>query len=283
MTHCKTHPFRIAILGSFTALLASVAPSALAQAPAPGQAAPRPPITQPSGAPSTTPTVPAPGEPVAPNTPPPPGALAPAATAPEVPSPAPPESPMAPPSGIAPAAPVMAAPEAAPPPTPEPGAEGFGPNDPLAGYTSDLAYLRSADNEFQFFPSGRLQVDGLFYKRDSDKMPTPSFILRRARLEAQGWVGPWFFYYIAGDFALTAGNPLGDALMRPGRVVVDLVLDQDGAQMRLTEDQHAVEELAAQGTEEAFAGRVHPGSLDSGPQDPGPVGLEDGVEGLGEV
>ena len=32
-----------------------------------------------------------------------------------------------------------------------------------------------------------------------------------------------------------------------GRVVVDLVLDQDGAQMRLAEDQHAVEELPAQG------------------------------------
>jgi hypothetical protein len=68
-------------------------------------------------------------------------------------------------------------------------------------------------------------------------------------------------------------------LMRPGRVVVDLVLDQDRAQMRLAEDQHAVEELAAQGTEEAFAGRVHPGSLNGSPQDPGAGGLEDGVEG----
>ena len=36
----------------------------------------------------------------------------------------------------------------------------------------------------------------------------------------------------AGSFALIAGNPLGDALMRPGSVVVDLVLDQDGAQVR---------------------------------------------------
>jgi hypothetical protein len=34
----------------------------------------------------------------------------------------------------------------------------------------------------------------------------------------------------AGSFAVTAGNPLGDALMRSGRVVVDLILDQDGAQ-----------------------------------------------------
>jgi predicted transposase YbfD/YdcC len=40
----------------------------------------------------------------------------------------------------------------------------------------------------------------------------------------------------------------------------DLVLDQDGTQMRLAKDQHAVEELAAQGAEEAFTGRVHPGA-----------------------
>lgn len=52
----------------------------------------------------------------------------------------------------------------------------------------------------------------------------------------------------AMDSAFTAGDPLGDALMRPGRAAVDLVLDQNGPQMRLTEDQQAVEELAAQGT-----------------------------------
>ena len=86
-----------------------------------------------------------------------------------------------------------------------------------------------------------------------------------------------------GSFALIAGNALGDALMRAGGVVVGLVLDQDGAQMCLTEDQHAVEELTAQGTEQALTGRVHPRSLDSGLQDPGAVCLEDGVEGLGEV
>jgi hypothetical protein len=33
--------------------------------------------------------------------------------------------------------------------------------------------------------------------------------------------------------------------VRPGRVVMRLVLGQDGAQMRLTENQHAVEELTA--------------------------------------
>jgi hypothetical protein len=44
-----------------------------------------------------------------------------------------------------------------------------------------------------------------------------------------------------------------------GRVVVQLVFGQDGAQVCLAEDQHAVEELAAQGADGAFAGRVGPG------------------------
>ena len=58
------------------------------------------------------------------------------------------------------------------------------------------------------------------------------------------------------------GDALGDALVRPGRVVVHLVFGQDGAQMALPEDQHAVQELPAQGADEALADRVHPRSLD---------------------
>jgi hypothetical protein len=76
---------------------------------------------------------------------------------------------------------------------------------------------------------------------------------------------------------------LGDALVRPGRVVVHLVLGQDGVQVCLAENQHAVEELAAQGADEPFAGRVHTRSLDRGAQDPGASDLEDGVERGGEV
>jgi hypothetical protein len=81
------------------------------------------------------------------------------------------------------------------------------PTDPLAGYTGDTAYLRSADNEFQLMPGGRLQVDAYFFKRETDQMPTPSFLLRRARLELPGWVGRYFFFTIGGDFA--AGAPAG--------------------------------------------------------------------------
>jgi hypothetical protein len=79
------------------------------------------------------------------------------------------------------------------------------------------------------------------------------------------------------------GDALGDALVRPGRVVVHLVFGQHGAQMPLAEDQHAVPELAAQGADEALADRVHARNLDGGAQDPGAGGLEDRVERAGEV
>jgi hypothetical protein len=78
---------------------------------------------------------------------------------------------------------------------------------------------------------------------------------------------------------LAIGDALGDALVGPGRVVMRLVFGQDGAQVALAEDQHAVEELSAQGTDKALAGCIHARRLDSGAQDPGAGGLEDGVEG----
>jgi transposase len=77
---------------------------------------------------------------------------------------------------------------------------------------------------------------------------------------------------------LAVGDALGDSLVRPGRVVVHLIFGQDGAQVALAEDQHAVEELSAQGADEPLADRVHARRLDGGAQDPGAGGLEDGVE-----
>ena len=41
----------------------------------------------------------------------------------------------------------------------------------------------------------------------------------------------------AGSVVFTAGDALGDALVRPGSVVVHLVLGQDGAQMRVADNQ----------------------------------------------
>ena len=59
-----------------------------------------------------------------------------------------------------------------------------------------------------------------------------------------------------GSMAFAVGDTLRDALVRPSHVVVRLVLGQDGAKMRLTENQHAVEELSAQGADEPLADRV---------------------------
>ena len=57
---------------------------------------------------------------------------------------------------------------------------------------------------------------------------------------------------------LSVGDALVEALVRPGGVVVLLVFGQDGAQVRLAENQDAVEEFAAQCPDEAFADRVGP-------------------------
>ncbi len=63
----------------------------------------------------------------------------------------------------------------------------------------------------------------------------------------------------AGSVVFAVRDALSDALVRPGSVVVHLVLGQDGAQMRVAGDQDPVQELAAQGADEALAGRVHSG------------------------
>ena len=65
-----------------------------------------------------------------------------------------------------------------------------------------------------------------------------------------------------GSGRVAVRDALGDALMRPGGVVMLLVLGQDPAQMPLAENQDSVQELPAQRADEALAGCVHPGRLD---------------------
>ena len=57
-----------------------------------------------------------------------------------------------------------------------------------------------------------------------------------------------------------------------------LIFRENGAQVRLTEDQRPVEDFAAQRADETLADRVHPGWLDGADQNPGAGGLEHGVE-----
>ena len=68
----------------------------------------------------------------------------------------------------------------------------------------------------------------------------------------------------------------------PGHVVMRLVIGQVGTQVCLAETQRAVQDLASQCADQAFADRVHPRRLDRGAQDGGAGGLEDGVERDGE-
>jgi phosphate-selective porin len=126
------------------------------------------------------------------------------ASAQEAPPP-PPPAPVSPPPGAIPPPPPAVIVEPVPPPPPVPAPPPpISPSDPLAGWSNGTPFLRSPDNLFILFPSGRLQVDGLFYNSD-DKHPTQTFLLRRARLELNGWIGPWAYFSIAGDFA--TGQP----------------------------------------------------------------------------
>jgi len=96
-----------------------------------------------------------------------------------------------------------------PPPAPAPISA-----EPLAGFSDQTAFLRSPDNSFILFPNGRLQSDFYYFKTDGKAPPNNSFLLRRARAELAGWVGSWFYFLIAGDFAAgapAAANPIAQS------------------------------------------------------------------------
>ena len=82
---------------------------------------------------------------------------------------------------------------------------------------------------------------------------------------------------------VTVRDALADALMGTGGVVVLLILGQDRPQVRPVQDEDPVQEFTAQRTDQALADRVHPRRLHRGAHDRGAGGLEDGIEGRGEV
>ncbi len=139
--------------------------------------------------------------PIAPAAPPAGTEAVPAAPA-EAPAPPAPPPVVAPPPGPAPAA--------APPPGPPPAAA-----KPLAGFSDGVAFLRSPDNDFVLFPSGRLQVDTYLF-HSANKVPNDTFLLRRARLELGGWIGHFVYFWLAGDFAL--GPPAAAAPVAPANI-----------------------------------------------------------------
>jgi phosphate-selective porin len=72
---------------------------------------------------------------------------------------------------------------------------------PLAGFSDQTAFLRSPDDMFQLFPSGRVQIDTHVFASD-DKVPNDTFLLRRTRVEARGWIAKMFYFHLGGDFAV---------------------------------------------------------------------------------
>jgi hypothetical protein len=133
---------------------------------------------------------------------PPPSEPAPPIAAPPLPPPPPEPAPPPPPPAGEPAPAPMASPEPAPAPAPT------ASNEPLAGFSDGTAFLRSSDGNFVLLPNGRVQLDGYAFAgkqgtTNTPAYPFPGFQVRRARAEVAGWVGPWVFFSIAGDFAGT--------------------------------------------------------------------------------
>jgi hypothetical protein len=116
--------------------------------------------------------------------------------------------PGAPPNADAPAPTPAPAPEPMTPPPPAPMTPPPAPaaaEEPLAGVSNQTMFLRSPDNLFVFFPNGRLQTDGYFYKSDNSGLPKNTFLIKRARLELAGWVDNVVYFQIGADFA--TGTP----------------------------------------------------------------------------
>ncbi len=77
---------------------------------------------------------------------------------------------------------------------------------------------------------------------------------------------------------------LADALVRPSRVeVAQGILGEEIPQVPLRQDDHVVEALAADATQEAFAHRIHQGRPDRGVQDARPDARGDAVEDGSEL
>jgi len=92
-----------------------------------------------------------------------------------------------------------------------------GPLDPLAGFAGERPFLRSPGNEVVLFPGLLLQVMGAFFP-PQDNLKS-GFSLRRARVELAGWMGPMFYFDVAGDLA-PGGGPAPQAGRAPSDAYV---------------------------------------------------------------
>src|ERR1035437_9710554 len=80
-----------------------------------------------------------------------------------------------------------------------------------------------------------------------------------------------------------SGCGVAEGTVRPGGVVVLQMFGQHLAQMMLIDDQHPVQELPAQGTDDSLAGGVRYRRLRLAGENPDARSREHGVEGPGEL
>jgi Phosphate-selective porin O and P len=128
----------------------------------------------------------------------------PATAPPPAPTPPPPEPPPPPPEP--------------PPPTPTP--------TPDESPTLSLRAPTTAPDDVILVPGARVDLDSHFFQSD-DTTPANKLFLRRARLEATGWIGPWVAFSLAAEYAAAPAPTAAATTFAPTDVFVALAPRQN--------------------------------------------------------
>ena len=86
----------------------------------------------------------------------------------------------------------------------------------VAGWDKNHAFLRSSDGNFETYIGGYAQLDFRGYQ--SGNHPPNTFLIRRARLAAEGKVARYYDFKLEGDFADVIGTILRDFYVNIHRV-----------------------------------------------------------------
>lgn len=86
----------------------------------------------------------------------------------------------------------------------------------VAGWDRNHAFLRSTDGSFETYIGGYAQLDFRGYQ--SGNHPPNTFLIRRARLAAEGKVARYFDFKLEGDFADTSSTLLRDFYVNIHRI-----------------------------------------------------------------
>jgi phosphate-selective porin OprO and OprP len=86
----------------------------------------------------------------------------------------------------------------------------------VAGWDKNHAFLRSEDGSFETQIAGYAQLD--FHGYQSGNHPPNTFLVRRARIAAEGKVARYFDFRVEGDFADLVGTALRDGYVNIHRI-----------------------------------------------------------------